>query len=90
MVEVAGFDNRRRVNGRWRVGPQDDSIFSGVRQRRLEFVSVIGGIRIRRCGPLLGEKGHLVAEVYAGCETVDLMDNLNDNEKDQHNVGTAI
>lgn len=46
VVKVAGFDDRRRVNGRRGVGPQEDSVLSGVRQRRLEVVTVIGGARV--------------------------------------------
>lgn len=46
LVKVAGFDDRRRVNGRRGVGPQDDSVLSGVRQRRQEVVPRVGGVRV--------------------------------------------
>lgn len=43
-----------------------------------------GGVKVS--GLLLGETGHLFTEVNTGRETINLQDNLDDNEENQLNV----
>lgn len=43
---------------------------------------MIGVVKVT--GRPLSDAGHLFAEVDAGCETIDLLDHLDDSEENQH------